>query len=257
MHTHINRSRKEQENRYVLSCPRKSGSWRIVCDQKWLHHSTLLQNTVLPRLCMPWELGSWAPPVSLALHCRVQWWAALFLGSFFTSRVYSGIKERPVVSSQWFCSVFQPQTTNEDERMEGIAWEKDFQLQLQAVSISGYLSVRSSSVGLPSLNRLEISQDFVGFVFQKHTQIITTIVYLNTSRLEEFWWACFAGTACHCWLEVTALGSVQRKEWKLNHQGPHISKQGYHLESTDSLESLDPYYKECSIIWILKGCDKE
>lgn len=146
--------------------------------------------------------------------------------------------------------------------MEGAAWEeKDFQLQLQAVSISGYLSLRSSSVGLPSLNRLEISQDFVGFVFQKHAQIITTIVYLNPSRLEGFWWACFGGTACHCWLEVTALGSFlgsgQRKEWKLSHHGPHISKQGYRLESTDSLGSLDSYYKVCPIMWILKGCNKE
>lgn len=46
------------------------------------------------------------------------------------------------------------------------------------------------------------------------------------------------GTVCHCGPEVIALGSVQRKEWKLDCHSPPISKQAHHLEPTASEVSI-------------------
>lgn len=196
MHTHINRSRKEQESRCVLSCPRKSGSWQIVCDQKWLHRSSLLQKPCFLGFAM-YAMGTWQLSFSclfgpgLTTGCSD---GSLALGEFLHQQC--SFWDIGKACSQYPMVLLGLPTTNHKREWEagGTAWgEKDFQLQLQAVSISGTLSVRSSSVGLPSLNRLEISLDFVEFVFQKHMQIITAIFYVNTSRLEEFWCTCFGG----------------------------------------------------------------
>lgn len=80
------------------------------------------------------------------------------------------------------------------------------------------LSLVSSSVCFASLIRLDISQGFVEFIFQKYIQTLITIAYLSASSLEEFWWACTGRTVYHCRLKVAPLVSVQRKEWKLDCQ---------------------------------------